>query len=161
MTKFSYPAQGTALASSGTQLRCAVSKKTLPRRLHLIDAVFFLITASSSAPDDSIYCPRKAKVLLEWFCSLVTHSWFFWADTQIHTIGLVESLLPSETPRARPPLSALLSTFVSSKLLQNNPLSSQHSVTFLAQSPSTILPKTTWSRMSQQHPTPGTNFCPS
>ena len=40
----------TILSASATQLLCADSQETLPRRSHLSDAGLFLITASFSAP---------------------------------------------------------------------------------------------------------------
>lgn len=93
-------------------------------------------------------------------CYLLNHSWFFspsWPDTtdpshKWHSRGL----LPFEMLWARLLLSALLSIFLSSRLPQNRLLSSRYSMAFL--SPCTVLPKITWSGLSQKHPTPGTSF---
>lgn len=107
----------------------------------------------------------KAKVSLQCFRSLVNHSRFLsssWPDTtdsspQID--GLVESLFPFETSQAGPPPSALLLTSVSPKFPQSSSANSQYSVAFLPLGSEVLLQ--TWSCVSEQHPTPGTNFCPN
>ena len=55
------PAQETRLATSGTQLICADSEKTLPRNFHLNDARLLLITAYLSAPADQHLLSQQSK----------------------------------------------------------------------------------------------------
>jgi hypothetical protein len=123
------------LSVSETQLLCAESQETHPKRFHLSDAGLLLITASFLAPVDQHQVSQK----LEGYTLLV--------------LVFCYSLLPSETSQARPASSALLTRFSSSRLPPRPPpnslSSSQHSTAFRAQS-SPVLTKT-WSGLSQQY----------
>lgn len=61
--------------------------------------------------------------------TLLLHPPILSQKQKLHLLIVFE--LPSETTQARPPLSALISTFLASKLLRNSSLRSQHSMDFL------------------------------
>ena len=127
------------LEASGTYLFCAL-RKQFPDDFISVILVFLKSQIISQFQLTNINCPSNSKILLQWCWFLVNHSWLFspsWPELQNlnskQQSALIESLnFPLKCPK--PGLSsALLSTFISSKVPKNFPLSSKHSMAFLAQ----------------------------
>lgn len=91
-----------SLVASETQLPCADSHETVPRRSHLSGTCFFFMAANFSV----------VPVSLQWLHFNGYHSL---VHQILHTGRPVESLLPCKTSQARSPSSVLFSTFLSSK----------------------------------------------
>lgn len=67
------PTQCSTLGVSATNLACADSVETLPRRFYLSDPGFFLIKAIIQLQMASIHCSSKIKLLLQRFWPHVNH----------------------------------------------------------------------------------------
>lgn len=130
---------------SRTQLECADSEETLPRSSCLSDAGLISITAGSSAPADQHPLSQKTKGF-----SAISLSASDQTPQILHTKGLAECFLPSETLQVRFYSFAHLSTFLSLKLLQSSSLYSQHSIAFSSPVPQS-LPQSFPKQHSQCH----------
>jgi hypothetical protein len=101
---------------------CADPQETL-LRFHLNSAGLF--PANFSAPADQLGVFQQSKTDASAQLTGPPHACTH-THTHTHTHNLTELLHHSEIPQAKPPLAAPFSTFLSTKLSQNSPLSSQH-----------------------------------
>lgn len=150
------PAWETALALSGPQLLCAEPEEILPQRFHLNDADLLFVTDDFSALASQ---PQsKAKVSFQCLWSLVTGESTpanqkpqFLIQSTTQTAQIFEDWqTPFENVTTRPPSSAFLSAFSSSRPQQQSPLNSQNTMTFPARSSECFhnpLRRTPWSEL--------------
>lgn len=148
ITQVRLPAQGTTLVWLPLEHSlCVVSpaKHFLEYFSAMILVIFFLSLLISQVQLASINCSRKTKVSFQWCWTLVNYSWFF-SITQPNTTDLSQKrpgtvFASLEIAQFQPSFHVPLSTFLSSKLLQNSWLSFQHSMAFLDQNSKVLFPK--------------------
>ena len=101
------------MTAFGTQLLGTAPEETLPTRFPLNDVAFLLIAGGSSTPADQHLFSQKSKgFTLMVLVSLITVNSSVPANQNYRTfIQKIRSFSLSDTSEARPPLSALLSTF--------------------------------------------------